>query len=100
MKKDASPIGDVLKDVFRLLEEKKKDVTREEVEAAWREAAGEAAGKHSRPAALRLGILTVEVDNSVRLQDLSMRKRQLLKGLKRALGKDRISEIKFRIGEG
>jgi predicted nucleic acid-binding Zn ribbon protein len=39
------------------------------------------------------------VDNSVWLQELSMKKRNILKGLQRELGKDKISDIQFKIGE-
>ncbi len=60
---------------------------------------GEAGFRHSRPASVKKNVLTVKVDSSVWMQELAMRKRQLLKGLKRDLGKDRISEIQFRIGE-
>ena len=99
MKKlDATPIGDVLKSIFEKIG-KEKTISKEEIEAAWKELAGEAAFKHSRPASFRKNILTVRVDSSVWMQELSMKKRKLLKGLKRTLGKDRITEIHFKTGE-
>lgn len=97
-KKPASAIGDVLKSVFAQIENK-KTVGKESVDASWREAAGDTAFKHSRPASLRKGVVTVRVDSSTWMQELSMKKRALLKGLKRSLGKDRITDIHFRIGE-
>lgn len=97
-KRPAAAIGDVLKSLFADIENK-KTVGKDTVDASWLESAGEEAFKHSRPAALKKSVLTVRVDSSTWLQELSMRKRHLLKGLKRRLGKDRISEIHFKIGE-
>lgn len=97
-KKNAAPIGDVLKNVLSRLE-KEKNLSKEEMETLWRELAGEAGFKHSRPTVLRKGVLTVRVDTSTWLHEFVMRKREFLKGLKRALGKDRISELQFKIGE-
>ena len=98
MKKKAAPISEVLKSVFTELENRKLS-SQEEIEGLWKSLVGEMGFKHSRPATIKKNILTVRVDSSTWMQELSMRKRQLLKGLKRDLGKDRISEIQFRIGE-
>ena len=93
-----SPIGEIVKDVFSKLESE-KNFSKEDIDSYWKELVGERGFKHSKPASLRQKVLTVWVDSSGWLQELSMRKRQFLKGLKRALGKDRISEIRFKIGE-
>ena len=53
----------------------------------------------SRPLELRKDVLTVRVDSSSWMQELAMQKRGLLKGLKREFGKDRITEIHFKLGE-
>ena len=98
MKSKPSPIGDILKDVFADLETK-KNVYREDIESFWKEIAGDDAFKHSKPLTIRKAVLTVQVDSSGWMQELSMRKRNILKGLKRRLGKDKISEIHFKIGE-
>jgi len=97
-KRRAAPIGEILKSVFAGLESR-NDLTKEDVEFFWKEWAGEDAFKHSKPTGLRKGVLTIRVDSSVWLQELVMKKRQLLKGLKTRLGKDRITEIHFKIGE-
>jgi predicted nucleic acid-binding Zn ribbon protein len=97
-KKDPSAVGDVVKGIFKSLEDR-KSFFQEEIEAHWKELVGESSFKHSRPVALRKKVLSVRVDASVWLQHLVMRKREILKGLKRVLGKDRITEIHFRIGE-
>ena len=98
MKRHVSPIRDVLKNVFTQLEDKKK-YSKEVIESCWRELVGDRGFGHSRPVSLRKGVLTVRVDSSGWMQEFSIQKRKLLKGLKRELGKDRISELHFRIGE-
>ncbi len=98
MKRKVSPIGDVLKQVFSEIE-KRQEICEDEISGLWAALVGEAGFKHSRPEKMKKKVLTVRVDNSAWLQDLTLRKHPLLKGLKRALGKDRICEIHFRIGE-
>lgn len=94
----ATHAGEVLKSVFAELD-KKKNVSQEAVTALWKELAGEKGLAHAKPTSLRRKVLTVRVDSSAWLQELVMQKRRLLKGLKRTLGKDRITEIRFRIGD-
>ena len=98
MKRSVSPISDVIKNVFERLE-KGANSSKEEMELCWKELVGEKGFERSRPVSLKNKILNVRVDSSGWMQELSMQKRQLLKGLKRRLGKDRISEIHFKIGE-
>ena len=94
----ASAIRDVLQSVFTRLE-KEKLVSRETVDTHWRTAAGARAFGHSRPASLKKKVLTVRVDSSGWMQTLVLEKRKILKQLKRAIGKDKIADIHFRIGE-
>ena len=94
----ATPIKDILKTVFEKIESG-KTYTREDVEAQWLKMVGEPGFKHSRPIVFKKNILTVSVDSSVWLHELSMQKRKILKGLQKELGKDKISEIQFKIGE-
>ena len=91
-------IKDILKTVFEKLESG-KTYTREDIEEKWKEIAGETGFKHSRPVVFKKNILTVYVDSSVWMQDLVMKKRKILKGLQKELGKDKISDIQFKIGE-
>lgn len=97
-KNDLTPIGDIVKNVFANLENK-KTLSKEDVEEHWKAIAGEDALRHSRPAALRKGVLVLCVDSPTWMHNLTLRKRKLLKELKRTFGKDRISEIQFKIGE-
>ena len=92
-----TPVADIVKAVFEKLEAG-KTLTKEDVEERWKDIAGNAA-RHTRPVALRKSTLTVFVDSSAWMQEMTMRKRPILKQLKRAFGKDKISGIHFRIGE-
>ena len=93
-----SSIGEVIHSVFARLDTN-TNPTREDIDLLWKEVVGPDGFRHSRPVSIRNRVLTVRVDNSVWIQELSMKKRSFLKGLKRKLGKDRISEINFKIGE-
>jgi predicted nucleic acid-binding Zn ribbon protein len=97
-KKGITPIGDILKTVFAKIESE-KTFTREDIEEQWKAVVGAPAAKHTRPASLRKGVLTVFVDSSGWMQEMTLQKRKTLKQLKRTFGKDRISGIHFRIGE-
>jgi predicted nucleic acid-binding Zn ribbon protein len=70
----------------------------EERDAAWRTAAGEAFARYSRPANLRRGVLEVTVANSAVMQELTFRKKQLLKELLQALPHLKIRDLRFRVG--
>ena len=98
MKRGVTPISDIIKAVFARLESE-KSFTKEDIESQWKTMVGPAGAKHTRPAALRKGILTVFVDTSGWLQQMTLQKRKTLKQLKRSFGKDRILGIHFRIGE-
>ena len=98
MTRSVSKAADIVKEVFAQLE-KGKGLVREEIEAGWKKAAGESAFKHSRPMSLRKKILAVYVDSSVWLEELTIKKRFILKALKKQLGRDKISEIRFKVGE-
>jgi predicted nucleic acid-binding Zn ribbon protein len=92
-----TPVSEIVKSVFEKLE-REKTLTKEDVEDRWKQIAGDAA-RHTRPVSLRRATLTVFVDSSAWMQEMSLRKRTVLKQLKRAFGKDKISGIHFRIGE-
>ena len=93
-----TPIGEIVKNVFREIEGG-KTLIREDVENCWKQLVGEDGFKHSRPVTLRKRVLTVSVDSSGWLQEISMKQRALLKRLKMTFGKDKISKINFKIGE-
>lgn len=91
-------IDDVIKSVFTKIEGQ-KIISKEFIESSWRQAAGDAGSAHSTPVELKKEVLLVRVDSSAWMQELALQKRKILKGLQRALGKDRITGINFKIGE-
>lgn len=64
----------------------------------WEEAAGSEAARHSRPLALRRGVLEVEVDSSVWSQELQLRREEILERLRCALGDEAPSGLHLRVG--
>ena len=98
MRGKVSPISEVIRSVIGSLERKTK-FTQEDVLGFWRQAAGEKAAKHSRPVSLRRKVLAVRVDGSAWLYELSQRKREIFKSLRKSLGRESIKEIRFKTGE-
>src|SRR5262245_14057309 len=69
------------------------------LEVAWEEVAGSEFKAHTRVAGLRRGILEIEVDNAVLLQQIvHFHKRRLLEQLLGRLPGCALKEIKFRAG--
>jgi len=95
MKTRPELIGDILKTLLSKTqqEEHKKAV----VEKTWQEIAGSDLVKHTKPAALRAGVLSINVDSSAWLHHATMLKYDLLKEIKKRLG-DKIKDIKFKAG--
>ena len=65
--------------------------------AVWQEVAGELS-KHALPGTLKRGVLQINVRNSSALQELTFRKKELIRGLCRGLPHHRIVDLRFRIG--
>lgn len=65
----------------------------------WEKTVGEAIAGHARPAGLRGRKLTVAVDSSVWMQELALRKPDIIEKINAALGKDTIQSIVLRLGE-
>lgn len=72
---------------------------RVQLEKAWTEAAGPEIAAHSKPGALRRGVLEVTVDSAVLLQELAhYHKRRLLEQLRRRLPNTPLTDLRFRAG--
>ena len=76
----------------------KERLGKEEIEDAWRAAAGDAAARHSKPVSFKKSSLVVNVANSSWLYELSVRKKELLSSLESRLKGKKIKEIRLRIG--
>lgn len=69
------------------------------LERAWTDAVGPEFAAHTRPGALRRGVLEVVVDNAVLLQELThYHKRRLLEQLRRRLPDTPLTDLRFRAG--
>jgi hypothetical protein len=69
----------------------------EVVRHAWSQAVGPLATQ-CIPGNIRRGVLEITVVNSTVMQELSFRKRQLVKELQRELPKLKIHDLRFRVG--
>jgi predicted nucleic acid-binding Zn ribbon protein len=65
---------------------------------AWLEATGPTLGPQTRAGNIRRGVLEVVVSNSSVLQELTFRKKQLLKKLTELVPTQKIRDLRFRVG--
>ena len=118
MNKDTAPLKDAIKDIIRKLEKgAKKD---SELISIWGKVVGKDASSHTKPRSLKSGRLVVNVSDSSRLYELTLKRQELIEAINRQLrekktpvkrasaekprgrakGQSRtIKEIRFRIGE-
>jgi predicted nucleic acid-binding Zn ribbon protein len=94
----AVSLEDLLKGAIRSLK-KKARVTQEEMADIWKGAVGSAASSHTKPVALRKTGLSVNVDSSGWLYELTTQKKEILRKLDGKIKGKKIKEIRFRIGE-
>ncbi len=72
---------------------------RQQLENAWAEAVGVQHQSHTRVTQIRRGILEVEVDSAILLQELaSFQKRGLLEKMKKAVPNQGIKDLRFKSG--
>ena len=70
-----------------------------ECEQAWQQIAGEKLAGNSRVGRLQRGVLEIAVKNSATLQELTFRKRKLLKQLQQFVGVEQVRDVRFRVAE-
>lgn len=99
-KKIAKPegIGGVINQVITKLDAKTHG-QREDVVKAWEGAIEKDAAGHTKPVAMKKNILTVEVDSSTWLYVLNLKKKSILASMQKSVGKEKVEDIRFRIGE-
>ena len=66
---------------------------------AWREVVGDKVAERAQPMRLKGGTLYVRVTSSSWMQELSLFKDRIVKGLNESLGKGVVEDIVFRIGK-
>ena len=97
-KRGVEPLGDVVGRFVRHVSGKRVREA-DQVEAAWRELVTDRVWSHSRPVGVRRGVLTIEVDNSVLLQELAAFQKELLvRGLRDRVQRVYIEDLRFRLG--
>ncbi len=64
----------------------------------WRSAVGERIARASLPGKIRKGVLTVIVENSVVVQELSMQRQAILKHMGKEAPELKVVGLKFRVG--
>ena len=94
----ANPLEKLLKDAIKDLSGKER-FGEEEIAGAWEAAVGAAAAKHSRPVSFKKATVTVNVDRSGWLYELTVQKKEILKKLEERLQGKKIKDIRLRIGE-
>ncbi len=96
MKRKPERIGNILPDVIRNLglDSKLEEV---ELEKLWGTVVGERIAAVSRPRGIRDGVLTVEVDTSAWMQELSFRKKQIIDLVRKKFSRLEVRDIRFRL---
>jgi len=97
-RKSDRAVGEVMK---RLLPKLglEQQVKQSQLVEDWHKMVGAAVAKHARPVSLRDGLLTISVDNSMWLSELSRyQKPLLLRKVRDHLGKTTVKDILFRVG--
>ena len=71
------------------------------IEQAWEEAVGPEMAPHTRVLGIKRGILEVEVDNAVLLQELAhFHKRPVLEKMRKRLPETPLNDLRLRAGSG
>ncbi len=91
-----SPVNEVLNSLMAKLHMPGDMEAKGKVFLVWEEAVGDAA-HHSQPFRFRGSTLIVEVTESAWINELSMRKRDIINRLERSVGEKVVEDIKFEI---
>ena len=92
-----TPVGEI---IAPLLEKfRKRAFEQEEIVSLWERTIGAKRGAHTKVSALEGGILTVQVDNSSFLYELSLKREEIVKKIKKHLRKGDLKEIRFQLGK-
>jgi predicted nucleic acid-binding Zn ribbon protein len=76
-----------------------KQQSNQQLQAAWRAAAGPAIGPHSQAVAVRRGKLEVLVANSLLMQEIGFARGRILSELQQQLPEAKINDLKLRVGQ-
>ena len=74
-------------------------LTQQQIQGAWSEIVGDFLARHSTPAALRNGVLTVHVlQPAIHYELERMCRQRILDGLRRRFGRRTIRDLRFQLG--
>ncbi len=97
--RDARPVGDVIPEC-PLIPQIKRQYEVRDFQDAWLEIVGAAAAAHCMVAGATRGVLTVVVDSAALRHELAnFRKKEIIAGLARRKGCERIHDVEFRPGK-
>ncbi len=68
------------------------------IASRWEEAVGSEIARHCQPSALRGDVLEATVDSSVWSQQLQLRQPEILAALRRVMGDEAPTDLRFRVG--
>lgn len=93
-----SHVGGLIGNILHTCRKNRPDLELTRIWSLWAEAIGPAISENARPAAFNGQVLLVHVASSPWMQQLQFLKQDIIHKLNAALGKEMISEIKFKIG--
>ena len=96
-KNDVVRIGDIMAGVLKTCR-RDRDGDLSQVWDLWDNAVGDAIAKNARPEAFKGKLLLVRVNSSPWLHHLQFLRKDIIKKVNTALGKDLVQDIKFKIG--
>ena len=96
-KSELIPVGDIIASLLTdgTLPYRPDDV---EIWRVWKEVVGSTYAENSQPSKIRKKQLTVTVDHSIWLQELTFYKETILEKINRKLGRNAVDSINIRVG--
>jgi len=95
-KKQAVSIGDILPGVFKRLGLEEK-IEEGKLIGAWPAIVGETVSKRSRPRGIKRGILVVEAENNVWMQEIRFHQSEILDRIRERFPKLRVKGIRLEL---
>ena len=96
-KRGPVPIGEVISEVTRSFGEEASK--RGKVASFWQKAIGKKKGLHAKISTFENGVLTIAIDNSSSLYELSLEKETLLQKLQEEFGSREVNDIRLQMGK-
>jgi predicted nucleic acid-binding Zn ribbon protein len=97
-KPELTHVGTFISNILNTCRSNRPDIEMTKIWSLWQEAIGPTIAENARPAAFKGKVLLVNVTSSPWMQQLQFLKQDIIRKLNSALGKEMITEIKFKIG--